>query len=192
MPFRNHTPKRRNITTAVTSHGEHRGDLKVDYKDRCGYCDDSDTWRIAWFEIDHFVPQKYLTTISNTDYSNLVYACRSCNNAKRAKWPSRDEKVHHRNNEGFIDPCDDTYNDQFIRHAGGRILPQTSLGQWMYNALQLYKPQHEVIWNIEQLDMMISEIEEILDHTPTSHLKDMLLTCCLEYRKYTKALGGAA
>jgi len=101
--FRNYTPKRRSITVKVSSYREHNDNLKIDYHNRCGYCGSIDTWRIVWFEIDHFVPRKYLVKISDTDYSNLVYACRSCNNAKRAHWPTKDENIHNRNDEGFID-----------------------------------------------------------------------------------------
>lgn len=189
--FRNHTPKRRNIATAVTKYGHHRANLKIDYLSRCGYCNDVDTWRFIWFEIDHFVPQKHLVAISKTDYSNLVYACRSCNNAKKAHWPTEDEKVHNQNNEGFIDPCHDEYNNQFTRLADGRVIPQTLLGQWMYNALKLYKPQHEIIWNIEQLDLMIDEIQGLLKDFPSTSLTERLLICCLEFRKYIKALSNA-
>src|SRR5690606_31407481 len=114
--FRKYTPKRRYIKTVVNSYREYRDELKKDYKYRCGYCDDSDIWRTVWFEIDHFVPQKYLKTIKETDYSNLVYACRSCNNSKRAHWPTGDELIHNQNDEGFIDPCEDDYGKQFGRN----------------------------------------------------------------------------
>jgi hypothetical protein len=57
--FRAHTPKRRNIIRVVNSHGEHRVDLKLDYINRCGYCNDLDNLRFIWFEIDHFVPRKH-------------------------------------------------------------------------------------------------------------------------------------
>lgn len=186
--FRNFTPKRRKITTSVGHHGEHRADLKLDYKDRCGWCNDIDTWRVIWFEIDHFVPQKYLNKITPTDYSNLVYACRSCNNAKRFKWPTKDETIHHKNDQGFIDPCDDSYNDQFSRHNDGRIAYQTKLGEWIYNSLKFYKPQHEIIWNIELLDNLIDEIEEILKESPDAVLADKLMLCYKEFRKYVKEL----
>ncbi len=186
--FRDFTPKRRNITTSVKHHGDHRADLKLDYKDRCGWCNDIDTWRVTWFEIDHLVPQKYLNKISPTDYSNLVYACRSCNNAKRFKWPTKDENIHNKNDEGFIDPCDDSYNDQFSRHSDGRIAYQTKLGEWIYNSLKFYKPQHEIIWNIEVLDNLIDEIEELLNDTPDGVSADRLMGCYREFRKYVKEL----
>ena len=186
--FRDKTPKRRNITTIVSHYRKHKANLKIDYLDRCGYCNSVDTWRFEWFEIDHFVPQKYLKTITDTDYVNLVYACRSCNNSKRAKWPTKDEKKYNENDEGFIDPCDDEYAQQFDRAANGRILPKTKIGQWMYNALKLYKPQHEIIWSINELDKLIDQIEQILEKQPNQKLKDKQLECYREFRKYVKKL----
>ena len=188
-PFRNKTPKRRDIKTVVARYSDHRDELKKDYESRCGYCDDVDTWRTVWFEIDHFVPQKYLNTISETDYSNLVYACRSCNNSKRANWPTEDELVHNNNDEGFIDPCDDEYDKQFVRCINGRIIHQTQLGKWMYYKLKLHKPQHEIIWKIEELDNLIEECENVLTTIDNDALKDKVLGLYREYRKYTKQLG---
>ena len=185
--FREHTPNRRNITAKVTRYGQHKDDLKIDYQGRCGYCNDIDTWRFIWFEIDHFVPKHHLKTIQDTDYSNLVYSCRSCNNAKRAKWPTEDELVHNDGQVGFIDPCDAEYNNQFDRLENGRILPKTELGEWMYNAMKLYKPQHEIIWNIELVDNLIDEIEAFpIDNN--NDLKDKLLSVYREFKQYIKSL----
>lgn len=189
--FRDHTPIRRNIVTNVTHYRDHKDDLKLDYQGRCGYCNDKDSWRFIWFEIDHFVPEKYRIIIKETDYSNLVYACRSCNNAKRAKWPTENEEVHNENDIGFIDPCDDEYNNQFDRLDSGRIIPKTKLGGWMYNAMKLYKPQHEIIWNIELIDTLVDEIEAMLDLSPDDALKDRLLDVYREYRRYRKSLDDA-
>lgn len=187
--FRDHTPKRRNITKEVNHYNQHRDDLKKDYQNRCGYCNDSDQWRTIWFEIDHFVPQKHLKKIKDTDYSNLVYSCRSCNNAKRKTWPTQDENVHHINNQGFIDPCDEEYNKQFSRSQNGRIKYKTPLGEWIYNQLKFYKPQHEIIWNIERLDKLIEECEKELVTINNNSLKNSLLILYQEYRKYTRQLG---
>lgn len=189
--FRNHTPERRKITVQVKSYTDHRSDLKLDYKDRCGYCNDIDTWRFVWFEIDHFVPKKHLTSITDSEYSNLVYACRSCNNAKRAQWPTKDEKVHNKDDKGFIDPCDTKYNLQFSRLTNGRIKSQTNLGEWMYNALKFYKPQHEIIWNIEQLVLMIDEIEDLLKTHPNENLSLKLLNSYRGFKQYIEELSRA-
>lgn len=189
IPFRAETPKRRDIKTVVGKYSDHRDELKKDYKCRCGYCDDIDIWRTVWFEIDHFVPKKYLKTIKDTDYSNLVYACRSCNNAKRAQWPTGDELIHNLNDEGFIDPCDDEYEKQFARYINGRIIHQTQLGKWIYFKLKLHKPQHEIIWQIQELDNLIVECEAVLATIDNQILKDKLLNLYREYHKYTKQLG---
>ena len=167
MPdFRNTTPKRRAITTIVNSHSDHRADLRLDFSERCGYCNALDSWKVTYYEIDHFIPQKrnkmpFLTIKSNTDYSNLVYACRSCNNSKRNKWPTNDQNIPNLNNEGFVDPCDDNYNTHFERSSKGRITYSTDLGKWIHNALNFSKPQHEILWNLEELRRMIDEIEAL-------------------------------
>jgi len=188
LPFRKETPKRREIKTEVARYSGHRDDLRKDYKCRCGYCNDIDIWRTVWFEIDHFVPQKYLKTIKVTDYSNLVYACRACNNSKRAHWPTEDESIHYINDEGFIDPCDDEYEKQFSRNQNGRIIHKTQLGKWMYYKLKLHKPQHEIIWQIEELDNLIEDCERLIELTDNVALKNRVLDLYREYRKYTKQL----
>jgi len=192
--FRKHTPKRRKIKRTVSEHGKHRKDLKIDFENRCGYCNDIDNWRFNWFEIDHFIPQRrnkkqFLTIKSPTDYSNLVYSCRSCNNAKSNKWPSNNETIPNLNSEGFIDPCDDAYNNQFDRLTTGKIIPITDLGNWMYNELKLFKPQHEIIWNIEQLYFLITEIRKLVEKKDADvDLKDRLILLYNTYDDYIQNL----
>jgi len=162
MPaFRDHTPKRRSITRVVNKYGDHKPDLKIDFVSRCGYCNSHDEWKRTYYEVDHFIPENILTIKSLTDYSNLVYACRSCNNSKRKKWPTKDQNVPNRNNEGFIDPCEDTYLTQFTRTDTGEIMYVTDLGKWIYYALQLHKPQHQIIYILEQLEPLVQEIKKL-------------------------------
>lgn len=196
MSFRNQIPKRRLIVTEVNHYREHRSDLKLDFMGRCGYCNDLHIWRFASYEIDHFIPRikdkkPFLTIKTETDYSNLVYACKSCNNSKSNKWPTGDEKVPNYADKGFIDPCDDEYHKQFTRLANGQIRHVTPLGEWIYNALKLHKPQHEFIWNIEQLDLLIEESEALLHacNDNKDNIKDALFTLYRNYRIYTKKLG---
>ncbi|MDV3719762.1 HNH endonuclease [Elizabethkingia anophelis] len=198
MSFRDFTPKRRPIIKYVSKYTQHRDDLKIDFKDRCGYCNDIYIWRFASFEIDHFIPRKkdkknFLTIKTETDYSNLVYACRSCNNSKSNKWPTNDQSIPHRNDQGFVDPCEDDYNNHFTRLDNGQIKPTTNLGEWIYNNLKFHKPQHEVIWNIEQLDGLIKESKLLLNNISDDSLakvtKDLLLNLYDKYLIYTKQLG---
>lgn len=182
--FRDHTPIRSAITTVVTTHRDHRANLKTDFISRCGYCNSIDNWKTTYFEIDHFIPAKILTIKTTTDYSNLVYSCRSCNNAKRKKWPTNDENVPNRNNEGFIDPCDTTYKDQFYRDPKGKIMYNTPLGAWMHLELNLFKPQHQIIWNIEEVEKMIEESEALIKKINNPVLETRLLNLYRTYKTY--------
>lgn len=71
----------------------------------------------------------------------------------------------------------------------GRIIYQTQLGKWMYYKLRLHKPQHQIIWQIEELDSLIEECEKLLEVMDNDVLKDRVLRLYREYRKYTKQLG---
>lgn len=93
----------------------------------------------------------------------MVYACHSCNNAKRAKWPSRDENISIIGEKGWIDPCSGDYAKQFERDDCGRIVPITPIGKWMYDNLKLYKSQHQVLWNLEQLDVLSDTLEQKIE-----------------------------
>lgn len=186
MPsFRDHTPKRRNITRAVSTHRDHKSDLKTDFISKCGYCNASDTWKITYYEVDHFIPEAILTIKSNTDYSNLVYSCRSCNNAKRKKWATDDENVPNKNNKGFIDPCDDDYLNHFARKDTGEIQFSSELGEWIYYALKLHKPQHQIIWNLEQIEVYINQIKLLIktNQIPEA-LKDSIIKIFDKYTDY--------
>ena len=123
MDFRHKTPSRRVNSPTKSDYKKYRKELREDFNERCGYCGDHDFFRQTYYEIDHFVPQDKLKTISPNEYSNLVYSCRSCNNSKRAKWPTNDEHVHNDGRIGFIDPCDPKYAEQFQRGADGSIIP---------------------------------------------------------------------
>src|ERR1700744_4369950 len=96
LPLRNKVPSRRPVPTRSPKDNwrDHKEDLKTDFNHCCGYCDAYDGFRDAYYEVDHFVPKSFFKTISLTQYSNLVYSCRFCNNNKRAKWPSQSETIY--------------------------------------------------------------------------------------------------
>lgn len=195
MNFRQTTPVRRNIQKTVSNYRAHRDDLCVDFMQRCGYCNGIDLYRTAPFEIDHFIPRKrnkmpFLTIKTETDYSNLIYACKSCNNAKSNKWPTNNENISHQNDEGFIDPCDIQYEQQFRRLPNGQISATTKLGLWMVKELKLDKPQHEIIYNLEQLDSIIDQIESNLEKLENIDILKRINCLLFKYRAYIRQLGG--
>lgn len=166
--FRKISPNRRKSVPTVSKHNEYKLLLREDFHQRCGYCGDHDFFRDTYYEVDHFVPKKYLVNISSTEYSNLVYSCRSCNNFKRAKWPTKDENKHNDGKQGFIDPCDSAYAEQFERIKDGSIYPITELGYWIWSAINLGNPIHRLKWKLEQLRIFLDELKDIFNNEPPS------------------------
>lgn len=166
MKIRNSIPARRINPKPVSNYHQYKDDLREDFECRCGYCGDHDYFRVTDYQIDHFVPRTQMKTIKITDYSNLVYACRSCNRSKSNKWPTNDENIANNGKEGFIDPCDPAYDKQFSRNNRGEIVPITPLGEWMWLALSLGNPAHSVVWKLEQLLIKIKELQSIADTFP--------------------------
>lgn len=144
-----------------TTYSKYKSLLRDDFHERCGYCGDHDFFRETYYEVDHFVPKNYLKNISLTLYSNLVYSCRLCNNHKREKWPSKDENTHNDGLQGFIDPCDPTYADQFERLTDGTIYPKTVLGNWMWTALNFGNPTHRIKYKLEEIKILLTEIDKL-------------------------------
>ena len=197
--FRKKIPKRRDKKNIVKRYQEHKDDLIVDFRNRCGYCGAPDKWRTSWYEIDHFVPKDYIKIATDLDeqtYKNLVYACRSCNNAKRSKWPTERPDVHNDGNKGFVDPCEVEYDSYFFRDENGSIFPHESdLAMWMYNAFKFYKPRHHILWQIEEasddIDTIQSllkdeDLKELMNKNPDIFIK--LLDLYKKYKKYTEDL----
>lgn len=169
--FRNVTPIRRNDIPVLDKVSKYKTFLREDFKQRCGYCGDHDFFRESFYEVDHFVPITQLKTISKTDYTNLVYSCRSCNNFKRSKWPTQNEHIHNDGKKGFIDPCDLEYPNQFTRLSDGSIYPKTELGSWMWSALNLANPVHRIKWKLEEIKNIIKILRNIVDDTSIDDLK---------------------
>ncbi len=165
--FRKIRPGRRDDVPDVTSYHEFKPFLREDFHERCGYCGDHDFFRDTFYEIDHFVPRT-LAPEREKDYSNLVYSCRTCNNSKRKKWPTKMVDKPNNGTEGWIDPCDNEYFKQFERLSDGSIKSRSILGQWMWTELSLGNPIHRLKWSLEQLrielkkasSMAISSVEE--------------------------------
>ena len=193
MEFRKNTPTRRINPPTVTDYHKHKDNLREDFRHRCGYCDDHDYFRTTDYQIDHFVPRVLLKTIKPTDYTNLVYSCRSCNRAKWDKWPTVNEKVANDGFTGFVDPCDTEYDKQFSRNRRGEIIAVTPLGEWMWKALNLGNPAHSVVWKLEQIRIIIDELQVIADTYPTDSSVSVTLNKLNKgYRDYLDQLRGGA
>ena len=186
--FRKVTPSRRSTVPDKKHYGDYKPILREDFDQRCGYCGDHDFFSETYYEVDHFVPKGQLKTLSETTYTNLVYSCRSCNNSKRAKWPTKDEMVHNDGKQGFIDPCHADYAQQFERLADGSVHAITELGQWMWRALNMGNPSHRLKWKLEQLRVILMKTDklEIDDPDELRQIKELNA----KYRSYEETLKG--
>lgn len=202
IPLREKTPIRRTATTKTPAGDrwtEHKLDLKEDFNCRCGYCDSYDGYKNTYFEVDHFVPKDFIKltgSISLTLYSNLVYSCKFCNNAKRAKWPSQSEHVFNDGNEGFIDPCDVDYDKQFYRTDDGGIMWMTNLGRWMFSEAFKFDERQsaiKILWNLSRLKQVINTLTIVLnnyieDGEEYQQIKNKIGDFCFEYFKFHEEL----
>jgi uncharacterized protein (TIGR02646 family) len=187
--FREKTPVRRTDAPIVEKYSSHRDSLQKDFNGRCGYCDDLDGkhFQDRPFHIDHFVPKSILKTISESEYSNLVWSCAYCNRAKWNYFPTQSETVHHNGKEGFIDPCDPLYDQQFERSQNGKIEPQTILGNYMSNKLHLYLDRHAIIWNLEKLNKALVGLENLGNYEELdTTTQEIINKLCRLWRSYTK------
>lgn len=202
IPFRDKVPKRRSTPTqkpAGNNWSQHKPDLKEDFNDHCAYCHSYDGFRHTYFEVDHFIPKAFflpLGNISVTQYSNLVYSCKFCNNSKRAKWPSQSETIFNHSDKGFVDPCDNNYDSHFYRTNDGGIMWRTALGKWMFSeAFSFDKRQNSIkaLWNLNRLRKIIDAIiVELKKLDPASHeykdIKMKLGEFTLEYYVFHQEL----
>jgi uncharacterized protein (TIGR02646 family) len=115
-----------------------RNDLGEVFFGLCGYCE-----RASPGEVDHFRPKSKFPELVY-EWSNWVFACHTCNSAKREKWPSG----------GYVDPCARSRSARpdnfFVFDTGtGAIKPKVGLSparrkkaMQMRDDLNLNAPHH--------------------------------------------------
>lgn len=163
---------------------DYRADLCTDFNNSCGYCDDSDLFTDkSCFHIDHFAPKKHFPALE-TDYSNLVYSCRFCNNKKRDRWIGNDPKVPNDGDSGFIDPCDPEYSEHLTRNNNGTISAKTTLGEYMVTHLNLSLLRHSVLWNARRSRNLRDQIKPLIDKYRDAGLPKSETYCSLLDRYY--------
>ena len=162
MKVRDLLPFRREIPSKSPKEGnwtEHKSDLKEDFHNHCGYCGSYDGYRHTWYEVDHFIPKSLINgQISNVEYSNLVYSCKFCNNKKLAKWPTGDINIPNYNNKGFVDPCDQDYDNHLYRTNDGSIMWVTDLGKWMWETAFKFDERNyaiKLLWEVNQIRQIV-------------------------------------
>lgn len=168
IPLRDKTPLRRiNPSSAPTGSNwsEHKPNLKEDFHSHCGYCHSFDGYSHTYFEVDHFVPKSEIIkngwNISLTQYNNLVYSCKFCNNKKLNKWLTNSCTIFNDGKSGFVDPCNPSYDTHFYRTSNGAIRSRTPLGKWMFREAFKFDERERsiiVLWNMNKLRQIIDAL----------------------------------
>jgi hypothetical protein len=168
-PFREKTPKRRENAKEREKYSSHRNDLREDFNKRCGYCDDTDYFKVRLFTIDHFVPQNpkdFKHEIESNFYYNLVWACNFCNSAKSNKWFTKTHAAHNDGKSGFIEPTNEEYTILFRRDKDGSIESNginNDLAEHIKTELNLIHGVHRITWKLEKLYFQKLRLENELE-----------------------------
>lgn len=185
--FREKVPERRTEINNKSKYQAYKPELREDFNIRCGYCNDHESWRNSFYEIDHFIPKTLLNENEYAYYENLVFSCRYCNNSKGGKWPTNDRDKCNDGKVGFIDPCNEDYDSQFARNSTGEIIPRTELGKWMYQELKLYLNRHSILWQIEKIENILKECRELGLHENDTY-KGLFIRMSCYFQDYIQEL----
>lgn len=122
-------PKEKHIRTLnprpYLDYRTYKPHLRHEFQRVCVYCRQPDGMRAKGeFGVDHYRPQKRFPALE-TVYSNLFYACNTCNSYKKQFWPTPAEKKSGR----FIpNPCDHVMWDH-LRFRGAKVEARSEAGR---------------------------------------------------------------
>lgn len=174
--FKNHSIKRSNPTPKANYSG-YRETLKKDFCGHCAYCNMNDDLFPISFEIDHFVPKSICKAVDRLDlitkYTNLVYSCRKCNNAKGNQFDG-DITDSNPTNELFYDPVLNDYNDYFYRNEFGAICSNTEKGKDQIERLKLFRPLYALSWICEETNSLAEKMKVAIEKEANTQTKEKL------------------
>ena len=179
--FKTHTISR-STPPHFLSYGDYKPYLEKDFGERCAYCNLHSKRITTPFEVDHFIPRKAFKGVRpslDTDYNNLVYACKKCNVAKSGKFEGDLTEVSPTNTL-FYDPVLVDYNSIFYRNELGAIDSDDPKGKSMIKMLKLYRPIHILAWLCDEIRITRDKLQRAID-TETNESKK---------QEYQKALDG--
>ena len=121
---------RRHGPEGYQDHASYRHWLRDEFTFRCVYCLTRERWydRAATFNIEHFIPVA-VNPLGKCEYTNLLYACATCNNAKRDIL-------------GVPDPCHIAFSNCVRVRSDGRIESLNDEGEALVEKLRLNSDQN--------------------------------------------------
>ena len=166
----------RSTPAPKANYRDYRPDLETDFECRCAYCNLHRDSITTPFEIDHFIPKKVFKNICDNllnDYSNLVYSCKKCNQAKSTKFEG-DVTALNPTNERFYDPAVVDYNTVFYRNKHGCISSDDCKGRKTIVDLKLYRLIHVLGWICEQLGQTKDALEAMIEKELNLERRELL------------------
>jgi hypothetical protein len=119
---------RRHGPDGYEDYKSYRDWVRDEFMFRCVYCLHREQWygREATFNIDHFLPVT-ADPLGKLEYTNLLYACATCNNAKRGIL-------------GVPDPCRVAFADCINVREDGWVEAMNKVGDSLVKKLRLNSP----------------------------------------------------
>lgn len=116
---------RRHGPAGYKDYASYRDWLRDEFTFRCVFCLHREQWygRSGTFDIEHFVPVS-IDPVGKCEYTNLLYACRTCNSAKLDIL-------------SVPDPCAVAFGDCLRIQGTGEVLPLNGDGKRLCDVLRL-------------------------------------------------------
>jgi hypothetical protein len=116
---------RRHGPAGYKDYGSYRDWLRDEFMFRCVYCLHREQWysRSGTFHVDHFVPVS-ADPQGTLQYSNLLYVCTTCNEAKADIL-------------GLPDPCSISFRECIEIEGDGRIVGKNPAGRRLCDVLRM-------------------------------------------------------
>jgi HNH endonuclease len=140
---------RRHGPAGYEDYGSYRAWLRDEFTFRCVYCLHREQWygRGATFHIDHFTPVAK-NEDGKCEYTNLLYVCATCNEAKRAVL-------------GLPNPCEVAFGDCLRILPDGHIEALNDDGKKLRQVLRLDSDS-----NVRNRSRWMRAIETLKTNTP--------------------------
>lgn len=186
QPFRIGQKPKRLYKQTHTSYQAYKDPLRDDFHCKCGYCDIEDGYFSGKdsFHIDHFAPKKKFPDLK-TNYDNLVYSCPYCNRGKSDDWVTEFADQPIKDGQGYIDPCEESYEKFFCRDKYGNIIPENSVAIYMYNQMKFFLQRHSLLWNLRKIDNILMQLREAIDkRSKDDDIKNKLMQLYYDLSKY--------
>lgn len=125
--------KRTEAPGALSKYSDFKPYLISEFSNTCVYCRTPDFLPASEvFGVDHYLPKKHFPKLETT-YSNLYFACNTCNRRKGSYF-------HRSATDPFIpNPCDHVMFDH-LRYDGSTAKPHSASGKFAVDQLLLNDP----------------------------------------------------